>query len=349
MKPALARTAALALGLCCALAAGELAARALRPRPYHPPEILREDGTREPLSAIVHFMRTSHELAQGGPGARIKPHMRVRFRYDRPQLAYFDADGCVEVRTNRFGFRDLEFELAPEPGERRILAVGDSFTFGSGVQLEGSWPQQLESLLRPAQAGGRVEVINGGFATGSHWPAGYADWIESDGLAFAPEAIVIGFCLNDMGDVPMLATLPPARASENGVRSELLARVRELLRSDSPAPSAPDMAVIVDAKPQPWQDTQAGLLRIRDLCAAREVRLLVAVFPMLSVLGDDYPYLRLHQMVGAFCAQNGIECVDLLERFRGRDDRSLWVHPTDQHPNDEGQRLIAEGIAAALN
>jgi len=346
VKPALARASALALGLVLALGAAELAARALRPRPYAPPVILREDGTSEPLSAIVRFMRDSHELARSGPGARIKPHMRVRFRYDRPRLAYFDADGCVEVRTNRFGFRDLEFELAPAPGERRILAVGDSFTFGSGVQLEGSWPQQLEALLAPTQPGGRVEVINAGFAAGSHWPAGYAEWIESDGLAFSPETVVIGFCLNDMGDVPMLANLPPERAP--GLHSELFERVRGTF-AGPPPPSTHDMALIVDANPKPWRDTQGGLLRVRDVCAQRGVRLLVAVFPMISVLGPEYPYTRLHAMVGSFCADNGIECVDLLERFRGRDDRSLWVHPTDQHPNDEGQRIIAEGIAAALD
>lgn len=345
MKSALARASALALGLVLALGAAELAARALRPRPYAPPEILLEDGTREPLSSIVRFMRDSHELAQSGPGARIKPNMHVRFCYDRPRLAYFDADGCVQVDTNRFGFRDLEFELAPAPGERRILAVGDSFTFGSGVQLEHSWPQQLEAMLAPAQTGGRVEVINAGFAAGSHWPAGYADWIESDGLAFSPETVVIGFCLNDMGGVPMLANLPPAR--EPGWHSELALRVRGAF-AGPPPPSTNDMALIVDANPKPWQDTQAGLLRTRDVCAQRGVHLLVAVFPMLSVLGPEYPYWRLHQMINAFCAQNGIECIDLLERFRDRDDRSLWVHPTDQHPNDEGQRLIAEGIAAAL-
>ena len=30
--------------------------------------------------------------------------------------------------------------------------------------------------------------------------------------------------------------------------------------------------------------------------------------------------------------------------FAGQDERSLWVHETDQHPNDKGQRILADAI-----
>jgi hypothetical protein len=52
---------------------------------------------------------------------------------------------------------------------------------------------------------------------------------------------------------------------------------------------------------------------------------------MVTRLGDDYPYLGLHEMVREFCAEAGIECLDLLSGFRGRNAEDLQLHATDQH------------------
>lgn len=53
----------------------------------------------------------------------------------------------------------------PKPkGTYRILALGDSFTFGWGVNLEDSWPKILEKLLSKEQ---KVEVVNAGIIGGA--------------------------------------------------------------------------------------------------------------------------------------------------------------------------------------
>ena len=62
-------------------------------------------------------------------------------------------DYDVEVRLNELGLRDgpISEELA---GELRILALGDSYTFGIGVEGDQNWPgvleQRLQKDLRPA-------------------------------------------------------------------------------------------------------------------------------------------------------------------------------------------------------
>jgi len=83
---------------------------------------------------------------------------------------------------------------------------------------------------------------------------------------------------------------------------------------------------------------------MRDLLVARDIPFVVVVFPMLSELGEEYPYKKLHALVDGFFADHGIEYLDLLPRFRGLDETELWVHPTDQHPNAVASRMIAEGI-----
>jgi hypothetical protein len=40
----------------------------------------------------------------------------------------------------------------------------------------------------------------------------------------------------------------------------------------------------------------------------------------------------------------GVPVVDLLPSFLGLDDRSLWVHQTNQHPNETGHAIAAREI-----
>lgn len=330
-----------------AVLAAEGVARLLAPRPYAPPHIEGWDRKSRALADIVGYLReTGAGEERSGPRSIMGASIVSRQCYDRPRWAYFDADGCIDMRFNTLGFRDDEFSVEKPPGELRILAVGDSFTFGNGVRGEDTYAQQLERLLAARHP--RVQVINAGFATGEHRPSGYAGWIEHDGLLFAPDVVLIGFCLNDMGNVPMAVIVKEPAELWLGGKSLLLRRIQTGLHQRKFADFPLDVARRVERAPEEWLATQAGLQQIRDLCAARGVRLVVAVFPMLCQLDERYPYRRLHQMVAEFCQREGIERVDLLERFLGRRDRDLWVHPTDQHPNDVGHRLIAEGLLEYL-
>jgi hypothetical protein len=64
----------------------------------------------------------------------------------------------IRIATNSFGMRDDEPDLA---AELVVLAVGDSFTVGFGVEAEDAWPAQLETQLE-AERTAKVEVLNAG-------------------------------------------------------------------------------------------------------------------------------------------------------------------------------------------
>lgn len=319
--------------------------RLVEPPPLQGGKMYTQTGIEVPLSEIAHFLRRGGELDRDlrGPRGRLQANMHIKQGYDRPRWDYFDEQGCIRIDTNSLGFRDLEFPLQKRPGEFRVLALGDSFTYGCGVQLADSWPQLLEQALQHGRST-PVEVVNAGFACGAHTPAGYTDWVRSDGLQFGPDLVIVGFCLNDMGDVPMLSYPEVKRTPVLGGFSRLLDFTVQRLRQRAVRNQPRDFTEVVRADPSIWQATQQGLLGLQQLLAEHRVPLLVAVFPMLSQLREDYPYAGLHRMVAEFCAGHGIRCVDLAAPFLGRDERDLWVHTTDQHPNHIGQRLIADGI-----
>ena len=62
------------------------------------------------------------------------------------------------VRTNDLGFRDQPFSRDRQPGTVRLLVLGDSITWGKGVEEERRYSDQLADLLP-----GNVEIYNLGF------------------------------------------------------------------------------------------------------------------------------------------------------------------------------------------
>jgi lysophospholipase L1-like esterase len=333
-----------------ALVCGEISYRRLHREPTGVQRYYAVDGPAIPPFEMVYFMSSWPWLSQRQPTATprgwLPPGLHYRMGYEAPTTSYFDEDGAITYRINSLGFRDLEFAATKKANEWRILTLGDSFTMGWGVRLEDSWPQLLERSLQAGRRG-PVEVINGGFACLSFSCAKFDDWVEREGVRFAPDVAIVGFCLNDFhSKVPLLSY--PVLPLEPICGSLLLGEIRRTSQLRSATAEPRDMARVVRADPRMWKDTQAGLQRLHAVLKQHDVPMLVTILPMLSELGSHYPYANLHSMLREFCAAEGIACLDLLPDFQGLDERTLWVHPTDQHPNAKATRIIAAGIARWL-
>jgi hypothetical protein len=61
--------------------------------------------------------------------------------------------------------------------------------------------------------------------------------------------------------------------------------------------------------------------------------------------GSRYPFGYLHERVRLTCANEHIQCLDLLPDFSSIDDpRTMWVSPFDAHPNAMANRRAADQI-----
>ena len=88
-------------------------------------------------------------------GWTLTPHFSGRFVKD-----YFN----IHVEANSDGIRDHEVS-EKQPGDIRILGLGDSFAFGWGVDLKQSFFKKLEQYLneeKSVQENFRYQVINAG-------------------------------------------------------------------------------------------------------------------------------------------------------------------------------------------
>ena len=67
----------------------------------------------------------------------------------------------MRVETNSAGLREPPFERLAS-SKFRILAIGDSFTFGTGIDASQTWPVQLERILAVQSPDSSIAVVNGG-------------------------------------------------------------------------------------------------------------------------------------------------------------------------------------------
>ena len=99
------------------------------------------------------------------------------------------------IQTNSLGLRDAdEVSLKPEPGKIRVLAIGDSMTFGPYVANDETWPAYLEEKFE-----NKAEVLNAGVSAYSIKEE--ADYLKEKGYLLQPNLIILQFFVNDISDI----------------------------------------------------------------------------------------------------------------------------------------------------
>lgn len=126
--------------------------------------------------------------------------------------------GGRPYRLNSLALRDEELPRARQPGELRVLCLGDSSTFGYGVDREESYPERLEELLRDRH-GGPVQVINAGYVSATSFQG--RELYQRLARELEVDWVVAAFGHNDR----WLRPLPDARGG-TGKATALLAQSR---------------------------------------------------------------------------------------------------------------------------
>ncbi len=107
--------------------------------------------------------------------------------------AFESLEYSYTAHTNSIGLRDYPIDLNNRDSFR-IAVIGDSFTYGWGVDIEDVWVKRVERSLR--EAGFDVKVINMGRpGAGS---VSYAELAEESLSLIKPDLVVIALLHNDM-------------------------------------------------------------------------------------------------------------------------------------------------------
>jgi lysophospholipase L1-like esterase len=247
----------------------------------------------------------------------------------------------------------------PKPdGVRRVVCIGDSFTWGASVLFDDAWPQRVERTLS-RERGERWEAVN--LAEPGLNAVQEASRLLSEGFAYEPDVVAVGYVLNDSEDDTAAATRratdwieerrrePSASLLDRSalvglVRTRLWATVENRRRVEEfRSMYADDYAG--------WAAARRALRAMGGMCRERGVPLVVAIFPLFgNPLDDRYPFADVHAKVAQAAGEAGAKVVDLFPRYRGLDWERLVVNGADdEHPNEIAHRIAAQAIARAVD
>lgn len=152
------------------------------------------------------------------------PNQKIAYLYSRDDINRMVASviplpgvdtGLSPYATgnNQLGLRGEPVTAVKPEGVYRIIAMGDSTTFGHFVAPQDTYPAQLEQVLREEYGYTNVEVINAGVS-------GYSSFqimsnLETRYLALDPD-LVIFYSVNN--DARLRERAPDCYAGENALR-----------------------------------------------------------------------------------------------------------------------------------
>jgi len=262
----------------------------------------------------------------------------------------------AKVAKNSRGYRDYERSERKRPDVRRLLALGDSFTWGVGVEFEDAYPQRIErGLSRRRQE--IWEVVN--LALPGMNTVDEASQLAQEGMAYEPDVVLVGYVLNDSEDQAAAETrrvgewiaekaMPPSFWDRSYlvrlVHQRLLATAENRRRI-----TGYKSMYLEDASG--WKAARKALKDMGVLCRNNGVPFVVAVFPLFgNPLDESYPFEEIHSKVSAAAGGAGAKVVDLLPTFRGLRWEILVVDgANDEHPNEVAHRIAAGAILRALD
>jgi len=283
------------------------------------------------------LFRVDPELSWGlRPGARLK-------------LAYLWGHGKrkrFDVTVNGLGCRGKPLSKHKNPKGLRIFCLGDSRTYGQGVNDHDAYPAQLERQLAQALPGRRVECLNAGVP-------GYSSFqgmlLANRLLAHGPDALVLCFSTNDATLRPRSDSEVHSRASRFSVtvqawldRSMVYLRLRKALRPSHP-PASRTGTLVPRVAPSEYVQ---NLTQVIEICRIAGLRMVLVHIPALS--GQEVVDAPYAQVARTISLRNEVVLVD----FRGvmaaarRDPAGLYIEAG--YLNEAGHRLLAGALAEAI-
>lgn len=268
-------------------------------------EILARVGYEPAGERIDDFRISTSDFYQPDPELGWRPRPQVSGVHERRRS--FRST----FRTNSRGLRDRDYPLARVPGLVRIVVLGDSFTWGYGVNDQEVFTERLEALLDS------VEVINLGVA--AYGLAQEIAYLRREGFLYNPDMVILALCLNDIPEagstveqiVLRRTQAGPGERARGGVdpRGYLRTRsslyhfvsdrvntnphlVKALIRLGLKSPLRgleqldPSLSPALVAPPpwlqEAWEATGDALMTLKTMTAQRGIVLVVAVIPSLQ-------------------------------------------------------------------
>jgi lysophospholipase L1-like esterase len=259
---------------------------------------------------------------------------------DRPHTYYLPSN----TRSNQ----DYSYSKIKSKNTFRIAVIGDSFTFGDGVQLDDTFSKRLERMLRLENSSLSAEVLN--FGVPGNATVHEVEVAKKAINDYHPDLLILQITLNDPEVAPFRqraqAEINHALANPLFKYSHLLRYIAKRIYFSRSHKDYKEYYTQIFENKENWKLFQDSLLEIQELAQKNNTPLIAALFPLFyGQMSSDYPFTELHQKIRSLLRERKFPLIDLLPFYREIPANRLEIIPgKDGHPNEIAHRIAAEAL-----
>ncbi len=260
---------------------------------------------------------------------------------------------AIHTQLNSLGCRDKEWSLAKPQGVRRIVFLGDSFTYGWGIENPADRFGDLIQARFEGAKPGSVEVMN---VAKPGW--GTIDQINPLlGMidAYSVDEVVLCHVPNDIEKLlPVSDEFNPIRPPSSGFFNLDSSPLLDYLYRRIYLPRVPTVRGYHDwladgyANVAVWNQQRDNFQRMVQLCRERGAVFRVVLLPFLRTQGSRFDQHEIHKKLGKEFETSQVPVIDLQDMLKEQAATKLVVNSVDPHPNELAHRFFADRIWKAF-
>ncbi len=254
--------------------------------------------------------------------------------FHKPNVSIQLMNSMVHINSN--GFRDKEYPVSRN-NKYRIIFLGDSLTFGWGVEQDETFENLLEVKLNRQYP---VEIIN--FGIGNYNTEQQVNLFLEKGLQYKPDKVVVFYFINDAEVTPEKSKLWFLGYSQ--LISFYWSRTNTFINKHFPSKSFKEFySSLYKSDREGWINAMKAFIQLKEVCQQEKIVLQVVLLPELHDT-DNIVLKDVYDKVSAFLESNSIDYLRLASSFSNHKNpmEELWVSYDDAHPNAIAHKVIAD-------
>ncbi len=278
----------------------------------------------------------------------------------------------VRYKINSYGIRDYPDHNPYIEKGYKIAAVGDSFTFGLGVELKDTWPKQLERIINQQKKGvSPYYVFN--FGVMGYDLTQNIENIREKVIKTKPDLIIIGYCINDVGifsreftEINYFKGYRDFMKTGIGIIDKILSKSRlfqfiknrlymKKTNRSFKKIKKPKDAIIALRKGyhnylEELYNNKEIVKRLREkfkelknISDTYKIPVLIVLFPELKDF-KNYRFYHAAKIIKEISKENGFYFLDLFPCVDKYKEEEVRLNPVNLHPNPFGYKLFSNCI-----
>jgi hypothetical protein len=258
---------------------------------------------------------------------------------------YSKSNGVVEYNHNQFGARWIS-STKQELSGKRILVLGDSFTFGFGLRYEDTFVYMLHSKLINTE----LEYNFFNFAKPAANSIVNLKVLKKNYPLIKPHMVIYFLNVNDLIQFPTSYIITQHRKWKHPIIEfskfikfiflriyKKLQRTRNIERLSDPSALEKEY----------YLKNMQALHVMNQEAIARGSKFFVVLLPILVDLKID-TFKPVYKRILKDIKMKGVEVLDLSSVLSDFEEGSLWILPFDQHPNELASEVFADHTESFL-